>query len=608
MKGFMAERVEEKTELLRSFQIPESFYRVIVADISADAWLKLLKAMPHRRDVLFKGYGVRPEKMRRHLGQPEIQGRLRRMLREDSTFLLEILDAWGVEQLKTMVFLEVLDPSYLVDELGNFKDLIGPERFFAALFLLDRFLEDQVRATITPEYWERRMDTDAMQVLLPFAEFCEDLLQQEPQWQDLWPTAAGTECLFGAGSQTAPAAEPKEDAALLRRRLRAAEERQKSVEAKLTKFKEEHRQLQEELQQHRQDQEALRLTLVAREADFEERLEAELDRHRLERWERYQDVVEAPLTEAAGRIENLIRRADLAFQRQRQADEEFGSISSVRQQLLQVNLYLREIERIYADSLVIHADVTRTKEALLRERERILRLPGIERVLRQEPALALPDRLRQRVQLLDPVPANLPRVMQLRELVRQLREGEFTEDAEQLAELVSHKQRQIMETLYARFQQGRQDRAKQRWVRDLDELTGTGASQDYDLFVDGYNILLMVHDAASDSLKASFAALREQFITALVSKSHWFHRIVAVFDGVLESRERHGNVDIVYADRNLGNSADAVIIRGLQKRSSQRTLLVTADREIIEQTARNVYAVIDPCHFYSLLFDLHLPL
>lgn len=603
----MAERIEEKTELLRSFRLPESFYRVIVADIPADAWLKLLKGVPQRRDVLFKGYGVRPEKLRRHLGQPEIQGRLLRMLREDSTFLVEIIDLWGVEQLKTMVFLEVLEPSYLADELENFKDLIGPERFFAALFLLNRLLEDQVRAAITSDYWERRMDTDARQVLLPFAEFCEDLLQQEPQWQDLWSPALRTECTLDAGSQVALTAEPKEDVALLRRRLRAAEERHQLVEDKLTKLKEEHRQLQDQLQHHRQEQEALRLTLVAREADFEERLGAELDRRRLERWERYRNLVEAPLAEAAGRIEDLIRRADLAFQRQRQADEEFGSISRVRQQLLQVNLYLREIERIYSDSLVIHADVVRTKDALLQERERILKLTGIERVLLQEPALDLPDRLRQRVQLLDPVPANLPKVMQLRELVKRLRDSEFTEDAEQLAGLVSHKQRQIMETLYARFQPGRQDRARQRWVRDLDELTSTGASQDYDLFVDGYNILLMVHDAASDSLNASFTALREQFITALVRKSHWFHRIVAVFDGVLESRERQGNVDIVYADRNLGNTADAVIIRALQKRSSQRTLLVTADREIIDQTARNVYAVIDPGHFYSLLFDLHLP-
>jgi hypothetical protein len=97
-------------------------------------------------------------------------------------------------------------------------------------------------------------------------------------------------------------------------------------------------------------------------------------------------------------------------------------LAAVRRQLLQVTLYLGEIERVYADSLVIHPDVARVKDALLKERERLLGLPGIDRVLQQEPELALGDRLGERLQLLEPIPSNLTKVTQWRELVNRLQQ------------------------------------------------------------------------------------------------------------------------------------------------------------------------------------------
>jgi len=79
------------------------------------------------------------------------------------------------------------------------------------------------------------------------------------------------------------------------------------------------------------------------------------------------------------RLELLLGRTERAFELQREADEKYGTVSAVRQQLLRVDLYLREIEKIYADSLLVHSEIARVKRALLKERERLLDLPGITR-------------------------------------------------------------------------------------------------------------------------------------------------------------------------------------------------------------------------------------
>jgi molecular chaperone GrpE (heat shock protein) len=603
--GTMTDNQLDKSAVLLSYSLPEHFYRVLANDIPVSAWLELLRRHAGHREVLFKGFPARPEKLSRNFRQPEIQARLLRILREDVSFLADVIDLWGVARIRTMVFLEMLDAGYLVEEFERLKNLIGPERYFAALYLLDRLPEDAVRALVTEKsYWERRLDTESVEVLLPLTEFWQELMAGELPWRE---ALAAVLPVQGQPPVADAAERSQERGPELRRKLHAAEERRQAVESKLAKLKEEHRQLQELTQRHRQENEDLRRELTDWQERSAERLRTEMDRQRREHWERYQDVDETLIQEASKSLEDLLRRADRALERQRQADAAYGTIAAVRRQLLQVTLYLREIERIYADSLVIHPDVARVKDALLKERKRLLGLPGIDRVLRQEPELALSDRLGERLQLLDPVPTNLSKVMQWGELVNRLQAAGLLDDAEELAKAVNHKQRQIMEALYARFHQGWQGPLLNRPVRHLDDLVRTGAGKDYDLFVDGYNILLRVQGTDVERQETPFTAMREQFIAAVHRKSSWFHRVVLVFDGIGESRDRHGNLEVVYADRNLGDTADAVIIRALQKRGSRRTLLVTADREIIESTSKNVYAIIDPYHFYSFVFDLDLP-
>jgi len=163
----MTDDKADKSALLRSYALPERFYRVLADDIPVDAWLELLQRHAGHREVLFKGFPARPEKLSRNFRQPEIQARLLRILREDAVFLADVIDLWGVARIKTMVFLEMLDPDYLVEELESLKNLIGPERYFAALYLLDRLPADAVRAVVTESYWERRLDAASVAAVLP---------------------------------------------------------------------------------------------------------------------------------------------------------------------------------------------------------------------------------------------------------------------------------------------------------------------------------------------------------------------------------------------------------------------------------------------------------
>jgi hypothetical protein len=300
--------------------------------------------------------------------------------------------------------------------------------------------------------------------------------------------------------------------------------------------------------------------------------------------------------------------ADKAFALQSRADEEYGSVAEISQKLLRVELYLWEIERIYRDSLVVHPEIARVKEALLKTREKILAIPGIEKVFDREPDPALPDRLRQQLHLLDPLPHNLHRVLQLEEVLNRLAATGWIDETNRLISDVAHKKRQIMETVYARFNKNFERREMQPFHRNLDDLVRSGAARRYWLFVDGYNILLQVRSGGSEDHPASLAAMRQQFIAALARKSQLFKRVLLVFDGIEESHDKLANMEILYTDKTRGQTADAAIVALVRKRKEKEALLVTADREIIAATESQLYGVIDPYHFYAFVFDLEPPL
>jgi hypothetical protein len=603
----MSREHQQKIHLLQSLAPPDSFYERIIQDIPVAAWVKLLQREPALHEIFKGGFSANPQKLARHLQRPELQARLRRWLRTEAGVLDAVLELWGQEKLDTMAYLEMLSPEFICENLQALKNLLGPERFCAGLYLLDLLQDNRIGEAISAGYWERRVEADIMEPLLPFLILWQDVLREHPQatdWtKDALPQPAPAASALPA---TTPPSQGSEQEA--RHLARSEAERRRKVEQKLAKLKEENQQLLDQTRRTRQDNEDLRRRAAQWQQDFDRRLQAALDEQRLAWSARYREVDEAPLEDVRQRLEGLLRRADRAFALQREADEQYGLLATVTQQLLQLELYLKEIERVYADSLVVHPEVAKVKNALLQERTRIRNLPGLERILRAEPSLAITGSLQQKLHLLEPLPENLPRVLQWGELLKGLADTELLDDdLTKLGEALEHKQRQILETLYARFQSGFEPRQRQQLFRSLDDLVRSGEGKSYDLFVDGYNILLRVQSAGSGVAGASFTAMREQFIAAVVRKSRLFHKITLVCDGVEESRDRQGNVELLYADKTRGQSADAVIIRALQQRKDKLTLLVTADREIIDATVNHLYAVVDPYHFYTFIFNLDLP-
>jgi len=122
------------------------------------------------------------------------------------------------------------------------------------------------------------------------------------------------------------------------------------------------------------------------------------------------------------------------------------------------------------------------------------------------------------------------------------------------------------------------------------------------LFIDGYNVLLRVHGADEDFVRAGFTQSREQFIEAVAAKSRHFVKVYLVFDGVEDSRDVQANTEIIYTDKTK-SSADAVIMERITARKDKNILLVTGDEEIISSVQNRIFALIDVVAFYMFLFD-----
>ena len=593
---------QAKAHWLNSLSPPNGFFQRIIDDIPVALWVSLLQELPHLKEALLEGFSVPAGKLPRHLQRPELQSRLRRLLREDAELLDLVLDIWGHEQLALMAYLEMLDPTFLLENLRELKNLLGPERFLAGLCLLDRLDRETLQSHLGEGYWERQTAAGDIEPFLPVFTLWKQIVAEIPparQW--LIDLAPGPEKVSPASAAVSC------DEQEFRHKWHEEEERRHKVEKKLGKVGEENRQIQEQLTRYRRENEELRKSLAELEKSFDQRLESALDRYRLERFQRYQSLDASSLTEFHDRLGTLLRRADRAFELQRQADEQYGLLATVCQQLLQVELYLKEIERIYSDSLVVHAEVAKVKDGLLGERDRIRKLPGLDRVLHKEPALTLNEDLRQKLRLLEPLPANLPTVQQLQDLLQRLASLDLFEDMSGVLEDVAYKKRQILETIYARFRSEMEPDQRVDRCSSLDDLVRAGRGDKYDLFVDGYNILLTIHSPGMSAPISSLTAVREQFIDAIARKSHLFRKIYLVFDGVEASSELRGNLEVIYSDKTRGQTADAVIIGALKKRRDRQTLLVTADRGILDATDGHVYAIVDPYYFYAFIFGVELP-
>ena len=583
------------------YALPSSFFECLVKDIPADTWIRLLNADLNLKAAILEGFTVPANKLRRLVRQPHIVKRLERFIRSGDALLEEVLQIWGQEQLSTVAFLEMLDRDFLFDNWQSLKNFIGPERFFAGISVLGRLIDSEFQNRIDEEFWKRQIDMELIGPMIPFWDLWNSLIRQFPQ-ANSWLRDAGL----------VPAAEPEssqeeEGKRTRREQLHRIEERSSKLQMKLDKAEEEKSQMQQEIIRYRKENEELRKHLAESEKTYGRQLEEALARMRAAWFQRYQAIETTPLREAEELLESLLRRTERAFDLQRQADEEYGLVADVRQKLLHVELYIKEIERIYADSMVVHSEVTKVKEALLRAKEKLLKLPSIQKVLNQEPGLLSPVDMRRQIRLLDVVPENLQRLSEFERLLARFIDLGFIDDAQSLIEDVEHKKRQIMESLYAQHQTFQEQTSQGRHFENLDDFVESGESRKYDLYLDGYNILLKLQVKNRSPSPLSLTALREPFIVAVVRKSRHFRKVYLVFDGQEDSRDRQGNTEIIYTDKSRGNTADAYIIQALGKRKDRQVLLVTGDQEIIQTIGAHLYALVDPYHFYLFVYDLPFP-
>lgn len=163
-----------------------------------------------------------------------------------------------------------------------------------------------------------------------------------------------------------------------------------------------------------------------------------------------------------------------------------------------------------------------------------------------------------------------------------------------------HKKRQVQDQLYSRFEAGRKDPPDE--PRFLEDFIGSGQSRLYDLFIDGYNVLLAVPEEDGHFSHKDFTRSRERFIEAVAAKSRYFARVYLVFDGVEDSSGVRANMEIIYTDKTK-RSADAAIIERIVARKDKKVVLVTGDESIISSVQDRIYALINVVDFYMFLFE-----
>ncbi len=574
-------------------KIPARFYDRLIGDIPATTWVRLLASNPILKKEVLEGFSLQPAKFSRMLYQPQIMGRLRRKLQTDKKLLKKILAEWKEEQSAVVSYLAMLDPDLLAKNGRKLKVLLGPERFCFGLYslgLLDR--QWAMEAVEADSAAAGPPDVDIFDLLAPTLVVWGGFIEKNADLSKkfLESTEGGGFLFDLEGDQGEQKTRPDPE----------LKDRFRKVENKLQKSRLDLDRAVEQLNSLRSENEDLRKKVREFEAEFEKKLGESLARKRKEWFDRYQDVDLEEGAKEAERLESLLQRTRRALALQKRADEEYGLVSDIRAQLLEIDHSLARIEAVYADSLVVHKEVEKVKAALLSEKKRLLKLPGINRVI--ETGHWGEDEIVSRVNLVDPVPANLSGINKLLKVIAVLSEIELAGDPARLEEAVRHKKRQIMERLYSQFEPGREDRPDERQFRRLDDFVGSGQSRSYDIFIDGYNVLLRVHGADAKFSGARFTQLREQFIEAVAARSRHFAKVYLVFDGVEHSRSVQGNLEIIYTNK-AKSTADAAIIEKISTRRDKKVLLVTGDEEIISSVQDKIFALVDVVAFYMFLFE-----
>ena len=580
--------------------LPESFFEQLIRDIPTGRWIKLLQDEPNVKGFVLEGFSVHLSKLPRIFQQPQVHIRLRKLLRNKLEVLEKVLLIWEDEKLALIAFVEMFDQVFLLENLESFKDLLGPERFCAALYVLKYLQQADFEERIDENFWKREPDFETAEFLIPVWTAWKYFIQEYPEAVKWLGNILGEMPPEPAQGEKAPpvTAEPS---------VKAEERKRLKLERKLEKMQAEHKHLQDQLIHYKQEAEVLRAHLSEWQDSFAHRLRDEIDSHRRRWYSRYRSIDQEALQtlkETKDQIASILSRAERAFELQREADEEYGLVSEIRQKLLQVELYLREIEKIYGSSLVVHSEVAKVKQALQEEKKRLLQIPGIEKALQNDLAHVSATDLTRQVRLLEVDAKNLPNLNSMQKLLDRMSALGVISGLEPLQHEIRRKKQQIFELLYDQFSPPKMMDLKGDDFRDLEEFVESNQSRKYDLYLDGYNILLRIHGEDAAQHDSSLTKLREHLIDAVASKSHLFRRVFLIFDGLEESREQSGNLQVIYSNKTRGHTADSIIIDALQKRKDRLTLLVTEDYGIIDAVESKIYATIGVYDFYMFIFDI----
>ncbi len=574
-------------------KIPVQAYDRMIMDIPATSWSRILASNPILKKEVLEGFSLQPGKFSKMLYQPRIMGRIRRKLQKDKIFLEEMLAEWKEEQSATVYYLTMLDSDFIAKNLSKIKDLVGPARLCLGLYsigLLGR--QWAADAIMEDDFWSKPLTAGLFDLLVPTLTVWQEFIEKYP----------GLSKKFLESTQGAGFLFDMEEDQTEQRVERESESKEpfRKVEKKLQKTQLELNRSGEQLNSLRKENESLRKKIRECETEFENKLSESLNQRRKEWFERYQYLDKEGAGREAERLESLLHRTRRALELQKRADEEYGLISDIRTKLLEIDLSLDHIEAVYASSLVVHKEVEKVKEALLTEKNRLLKLPGIRRVIGSHHEGG--SEIVARINLLDPIAVNLPKINKLLKMAGTLSEIGVVSDPAQVEEAVRHKRRQILERLYSQFEPGREERPPDGRFRHLEDFVNAGQSRRYDLFIDGYNVMLRVHGAGGHFSRMDFTQFREQFIEAVAAKSRYFAKVYLVFDGVEDSRDVQANVEIIYTDKTK-SSADAVIIERITARKDKNILLVTGDEEIISSVQDRIFALIDVVAFYMFVFE-----
>jgi hypothetical protein len=604
----------DQSSSLQELQVtlPDSFYDHLLKDVSAESLAHFIskdrvlkKALfPQRSDV--KKGPMKEGTIRKKIEKgpnPSVRKRFRRFLRERPESLEEAVRLWKDEHHSVLDFMNMVDRTFFADNFLAFRDFLGPDRLFISLYVSGYCADKEFTDRLDAEFWEKGSGKDALKFFDSLLGICQNFAENfgNKSWlQD-----------YLGHPQKPEIRETKESDEALRVDLNRERKRRVKVENKLKELELKTQRRRKDLDKFRSENKQLKAKMAELKNEFSAGVEKKVAEFRQEWFSRYEavkQIKDSDLKNTHKRLDGLLKRAEKSFKLQREADEEYGLISAVCQQLLQVELILDEIKRIYRDSMKVHGEVGKVKRALLAERKRLHALPGIDNVFKQRPDLKPKSGFVEGLRLLDPIPENLSQLQQYEDLLNQLAVHEVIEEPGALLREIEDKKVRITEELYQRFRKREGKEFEPDVYVSLDEFVRSGRSKRYCIYVDGYNLLLNLQGAEKMIRDEGLSKLRDTFIKAVDRRSDAFGPIVLAFDGYSQTSYKEGEVEILFSDKQRGITADSIITDLLSTREDKKSILVTRDNEIISDTAPWVYAHIDPLDFYTFIFDLPGPI